>query len=319
MTIIADVPNVDELLKSTIKRSQRRAKQITAKTKRQMIKKREIYKIESVALSLSNKLESIVKDTANFRKLSPFQKELCSALFDIDEVRRSLHSINWASKKILELGNSYKKKVMKTKDIESITRMRKQFEARVESILNKVKNDLEILKKAGIKTKQLPSIKELPTVVIAGYPNVGKSSILNALSDSKVKVEPYPFTTKQLLVGYAKRRFDNIQLIDTPGILDRPIEKMNRIERQALAALKHLGNNILFVLDASETCGFPIEKQLALLESIKRLFKPKLLVVVNKKDLITKDKLKGLEYDILISAKNKKDVERLKKMLFEII
>jgi nucleolar GTP-binding protein len=56
---------------------------------------------------------------------------------------------------------------------------------------------------------------------------------------------------------------------------------------QAVTALKHLANAILFILDPSETCGYPLDRQLRLLESIKGLFPDvPILVVENKVDLL---------------------------------
>ena len=46
-------------------------------------------------------------------------------------------------------------------------------------------------------------------------------------------VQPYAFTTKSLFVGHMDYRYLRWQVIDTPGILDRPLEERNTIEMQA--------------------------------------------------------------------------------------
>ena len=48
-----------------------------------------------------------------------------------------------------------------------------------------------------------------------------------------VDVQPYAFTTKSLFVGHMDYRYLRWQVIDTPGILDRPLEERNTIEMQA--------------------------------------------------------------------------------------
>ena len=68
------------------------------------------------------------------------------------------------------------------------------------------------------------------TVVIAGFPNVGKSTVLRRLTGAKPKVAEYPFTTKGIQIGYLETKWNKIQVIDTPGLLDRPIDQMNNIE-----------------------------------------------------------------------------------------
>ena len=47
-----------------------------------------------------------------------------------------------------------------------------------------------------------------------------------------MEVQPYAFTTKSLYVGHMDYRYLRWQVIDTPGILDRPLEERNTIEMQ---------------------------------------------------------------------------------------
>lgn len=52
-----------------------------------------------------------------------------------------------------------------------------------------------------------------------------------------------------------------IQVVDTPGILDHPLENRNTIEMQAITALAHLRAAVLYVMDISEQCNQTIEEQ----------------------------------------------------------
>ena len=47
-----------------------------------------------------------------------------------------------------------------------------------------------------------------------------------------VDVQPYAFTTKSLFVGHTDYKYLRWQVIDTPGILDRPLDERNTIEMQ---------------------------------------------------------------------------------------
>ena len=58
------------------------------------------------------------------------------------------------------------------------------------------------------------------------------------------------------------------QLVDTPGLLDRPMEERNQIEMQAIAALEHVGDLCLFLMDPSETGGTSMEEQTNLLNEV---------------------------------------------------
>ncbi len=49
---------------------------------------------------------------------------------------------------------------------------------------------------------RLPQINPATrTLILTGYPNVGKSSFMNILTDANVDVQPYAFTTKTVFVG----------------------------------------------------------------------------------------------------------------------
>lgn len=60
--------------------------------------------------------------------------------------------------------------------------------------------------------------------------------------------------------------------MDTPGILDHPLEERNTIEMQAITALAHLRAAVLYVMDVSEQCGHTLPEQLELFNNIRPLF-----------------------------------------------
>jgi len=78
-----------------------------------------------------------------------------------------------------------------------------------------------------------------------------------------------------------------VQVMDTPGLLDRPLTDRNPIEKQAIIAIKHLARVILFILDPTETCGYPYDYQLRVLAEIRKEFKDiPIVVALNKIDLV---------------------------------
>ena len=115
---------------------------------------------------------------------------------------------------------------------------------------------------------------------------------MNKITRANVDVQPYAFTTKSLFVGHCDYRYLRWQVIDTPGILDHPLEERNTIEMQAITALAHLTCSVLYFIDISEHCGYTIEQQCSLFRSIKPLFANKeLIIVVNKIDVQPWDSL----------------------------
>lgn len=84
------------------------------------------------------------------------------------------------------------------------------------------------------------------------------------------------------------------QVIDTPGILDRPLEERNTIEMQSITALAHLRACVLYVVDISEQCGYTLVQQAALFHSIKPLFSNKpVMIVCNKTDAVKLEDLRA--------------------------
>jgi len=195
--------------------------------------------------------------------------------------------------------------------MENVNKYRREFYGRISSVIKQIKNELEYLEYARKILRSFPNIKtDLPTVVLAGYPNVGKTTLLKALTGSAPKIASYPFTTLNLMLGYAK----GIQFVDTPGLLDRPLGKRNKVEVKAILALKHLTRTIIFVLDPSETAGYTLKQQLNLLEQIKEKFKMKFIIVSSKTDL-KYGKIQG----IAVSGTKKTGLKELWKAINEAL
>jgi len=155
------------------------------------------------------------------------------------------------------------------------------------TVLKRQKSALAYLEEVRKHLSRLPSLDpNTRTLLLCGLPNVGKSSFMNKVTRANVDVQPYAFTTKSLFVGHCDYRYLRWQVIDTPGILDHPLEERNTIEMQAITALAHLTCSVLFFIDISEQCGYTIQQQINLFRSIKPLFANKqLLIVVNKIDV----------------------------------
>jgi nucleolar GTP-binding protein len=167
--------------------------------------------------------------------------------------------------------------------------VRKRAVARLASMVHQINKDLLFLNEVRNVLRTLPNIEEDFTIVIAGYPNVGKSSFIRRVSSADPEVASYPFTTKGIIVGHRDIGRERVQFVDTPGILDRPVEERNQIEKQSLSAIMNVADVILFITDPSEHCGYPMDVQLSLLEEVKGMISVPVIVVANKSDLVTVD------------------------------
>lgn len=140
--------------------------------------------------------------------------------------------------------------------------------------------------------RRVPTIDiSIPTVVLVGAPNVGKSSIVRAISTGTPEVNNYPFTTRGVTIGHIldKKSGLRIQVMDTPGLLARPASAYNHMEQLTFASMQHLPTKVLFVLDPSDTAGAQssVAAQLKVREVLKAAFPDRAWIdVVSKIDLI---------------------------------
>ncbi|MFB6271047.1 MAG: NOG1 family protein [Halobacterium sp.] len=252
--------------------------------------------LQTASNILGDNLHNVVSAWPDFDTVDPFYYELADAVlrreFDddrgVDELRQHLSEITWASNKTHDLGREYIGK-LPYGDADAARKIRKQGFARMGSVMDQIEDDLDAVGRARDALKDLPEIDpDDPTVVVAGYPNVGKSSFVNAVSSADIETAEYPFTTKAIQVGHFDVDHVRWQIVDTPGLLDRPADDRNEIEDVAVSALGHAADVILFFLDASETCGYPLDSQRALRAEVAAEFGDVPLVTVcNKADLST--------------------------------
>ena len=278
--------------KQLLDRSIRRTKkiQIHDRDKRYEIKKIIISRTETFITDLTSQLESYVKNFPSIDKLPLFYQEIIDIKIDTDKLKKSLGAIDWARKTTLMVYSTQSSSLIKSGNVEFLKQKQKEIYGRVSSIVKQVDKNLVFLSNAQKILRAFPDIEDIPTVVIAGYPNVGKSSLIRQLSAAKPEVAQYPFTTKQIYVGHMEKtvRYEKkqYQIIDTPGLLDRPLSERNNIEKQAIAALRHLADLIVFIFDPSGTSGYQMSEQTLMLEDIKKLFcDVPFIIVENKVDV----------------------------------
>ena len=162
-------------------------------------------------------------------------------------------------------------------------------------------------------------VREGVKVVIAGRPNVGKSSLLNALlQEERALVTPVPGTTRDTIEERIAVRGIPVHLVDTAGIRmhEDPIEALG-IER-ARQKLEE-ADLVLFVVDALAGMG-PRDGEL-----YGRICEKRHLVVINKRDLVTEAQLTTLAGAfagpgvVAISARSHQGIEALQEAIYGAI
>ncbi|MBP2171960.1 NOG1 family protein [Methanococcus voltae] len=322
----------DELMDKAYLRAEKLAGELRTTTRGLSTPKSRIIednKIRVISSVLSDNLIKIVEKTPSVDNLQPFYREILEIMVGSDEFKKSLAAIQWASDIIRRLGIQYSRRAKKAKSPQDASFYRKQFVGRVSSIIKQIYPNLAFLGVAQNKLKNIPTVKDLPSIVIAGYPNVGKSTLLRTLTGAEPEVNTYPFTTKGLNIGYTE---EGIQVVDTPGVLDRPIYERNDIELHAVIAINYLSDALIYVIDPTEHCGFTVDAQMSLLKEVEKTFSVPVIVAMTKSDLenvdMDEDKIARIEdmekeledFNVVkVSSISKEGIESLKFEILETI
>lgn len=157
------------------------------------------------------------------------------------------------------------------------------------------------------------AIKNGVNTVIAGRPNAGKSTLLNALlNEERAIVSHIPGTTRDTIEEVLNIKGINFRLVDTAGIREatdaiEQIGVQRTMEKISQSAL------LLYVFDAEQITAEELQSDL---ESLQ---KPgvAMLIVANKADLLTELQITSLPKDaIVISAKEKQHIDELKQKIY---
>jgi len=246
-----------------------------------------VRKIHSVADNIANPLHSYVKAFPSFDNIHSFDRSIIDLTVGVDKLRKALGGVDWARKEVLMIATKYVPKARARKSADNTMKIMSEAYAKMTNVVRQLEKNLNFLISARSIFRNLPNVDtEKPLAVFAGAPNVGKSSLIRAVSSGKPEVKSYPFTTKGVSLGHIKAKYDVIQVMDTPGLLDRPDSDRNDMEKQGIAALDHLEPIIVFLTDLSGTSGYSIEIQKALHDELKtRYSKYNWLDVYSKSDL----------------------------------
>lgn len=251
----ADIPKVekyqfylDVALKRARTRSEMKRRTLISKKVPPLGREREsnIYRMDVFADALSSQLDKLLTSFPSIDSLTPFYHHLVKSQMDYVMLKKSLASLKWAKQKIAHFKSETVKKLTMTREVPTIKRHVSAGIGRISSVVKQIRNNLDYLQDARKILVNFPVVKSgMPTIVLTGLPNVGKTTLFAKLTGSKPEIANYDFTTKGINIGYLDGE-KKVQVLDTPGVLGRP-DKENPIEMFAVLALEHVADLIVFM------------------------------------------------------------------------
>lgn len=236
-----------------------RASSARAKLPAGYVKRRARATIREVDRYATSLLLSIRRAFPDLSALPDPLPELVETELPLGEAKRALGSLQWAASNVGRLAKRFSSFIGMDPEVKAREHER-AFLGRVRSVLERIDPSLESVRELRRILVELPVLRDDALLVaIAGFPNVGKSTLLARLTSAKPEVAPYAFTTKGLNLGTLEVSGVRFQLVDTPGTLDRG--KLNAIERRAEIVIAH-ADVVVFVFDPTEQ--YPLDDQIAL-------------------------------------------------------
>ena len=250
-----------------------------------------------------SRLTTILEEFPRLDSIHPFWSSLINVIYDRDHYKLALGQIIGAKTLIANVGRDYVKYLKYGDSQFRCKQLKKAALGRMCTACRRLTPSLQYLEEVRQHLQRLPGIDpSAPTIILSGAPSTGKSSFMNKITRADVEVASFPFTTKSLYLGHTDYAYLKWQVIDTPGLLDRPLEDRNTIEMQAVMAMVHLRAAIIYMLDISGTCGYSIEQQVNLFHSLHDIFENRpIVVVLTKTDLVNPASLPQEEQEMIQS------------------
>ncbi len=280
-----------EIIESALKRAERVGGNKKLKNEGARAKNRAARQLDGLMKELAAPLGTYERGFPRRSRLHPFENALLELTVGSVAYDRAVMRVTALRKASVEVAKGYAARAGKAANKKDALALQAEGFSRVEAIFNRGADAVDELKELAKSLRRLPVVDpRLPTVALVGAPNVGKSSLVQLLSSGLPEVQNYPFTTRSIKMGHFYVDGRRHQVTDTPGLLRRPDDDRNAMERLTLASLQYLPTAVLFVADLTGECGTSVADQWAIRKELRERFEGKpWLDVLSKADLLEEE------------------------------
>jgi GTP-binding protein len=165
-------------------------------------------------------------------------------------------------------------------------------------------------------------LKIIADIGLVGFPNAGKSSIINCLTNTNSLVGSYPFTTLTAHLGVLSKNNKSMTIVDIPGI----VENASQGKGMGLEFLQNVErcHTLAIVLDGSLDYQYQYYHLIQELNMYNtEILKKKIIIIINKSDMLKEEKKKSILLNwnypvILVSVIDDNSINQLKNMLWDL-
>ncbi|CAH1765030.1 14949_t:CDS:2 [Entrophospora sp. SA101] len=181
---IQPVPSANDFLDIVLSKTQRKTPTVIHKQYK-ITRIRQFYmrKVKFTQESFEEKLKNMLEEFPKLDDIHPFYSDLMNVLYDKDHYKLALGQINTARHLIDQVAKEYTRLLKFGDSLYRCKQLKKAALGRMATIMKRQKDSLAYLEQVRQHLARLPSIDpNTRTLLICGYPNVGKSSFINKMA-----------------------------------------------------------------------------------------------------------------------------------------
>ena len=174
----------------------------------QRIRQFYMRKVKYTQSTLHDKLAGVLESFPKVDDVHPFYADLLNVLYDRDHYKLALGQLRAAQNLVDKIAKDYVRLLKYGDSLYRCKQLKRAALGRMCTLIKKQGPSLAYMEQVRQHMSRLPSIDpNTRTILVCGYPNVGKSSFMNKLTRADVEVQPYAFTTKSLYVGHTDYKY----------------------------------------------------------------------------------------------------------------